>query len=391
MSADWEVGRCERDGDYAVLRDLLCEAFAVSPEQVTPREVIGPENFRAVRRGGEIVGGLALLPMGQFFGGRSVRMTGVAAVATRPESRGGGAARVLLERVLAEMHADGVPISTLYPATLALYRRAGYEVAGVESTLTIAPGAIDTRDRMLTARMATAEDTDAIRGVYAVDAPRMNGMLDRSATIWYRVGERRGQQTMPYVFEHDGRIEGYAYVMTEPIPDKLARVRVNDMALATPAAARRLLTFLADYRTIRSTITWRSSPADPLLPLLREAIYELGHVTPWMTRIVHVERALAARGYPPGRSAELHFEVIDEQIGGNVGRWVLRVADGVGLVERGGAGTLRLHVRGLAGLYTGYLAPRVLVDLGLAEGPAEALAAAEAVFAGPIPWMRDAF
>ena len=67
-------------------------AFGSSPESCREWlcERVGPANLRVVGQGIEVHAAGALLPMGQYFGGRSVRMVGVAGVSVAPEHRGRG-------------------------------------------------------------------------------------------------------------------------------------------------------------------------------------------------------------------------------------------------------------------------------------------------------------
>ena len=64
---------------------------------------------------------------------------------------------------------------------------------------------------------------------------------------------------------------------------------------------------------------------------------------------------------------------------------------GTARVEPGGAGAIRLSRRALAPLYTGFAAPRELALAGGVDGPAGALEARAAAFAGPSPWLADRF
>src|SRR4029453_8182826 len=92
--------------------------------------ITGREAFRVVRsstNGNPIVGGLAIHDMGQFFGGKSLRMGGIGAVGIAPEFRASGAATQMMTLVLRDMRDSGFLISSLYPATVPLYRRAGYQ------------------------------------------------------------------------------------------------------------------------------------------------------------------------------------------------------------------------------------------------------------------------
>jgi predicted acetyltransferase len=132
-------------------------------------------------------------------------------------------------------------------------------------------------------------------------------------------------------------------------------------------------------------------PNDPLLSLLPEFSYRIELDMKWMLRIVDVRKALGARGYPPELTAELHFNVADDLIEANRGRFVLRIEDGRGEIESGGDGKLDIHVRGLAMLYSGFCPASQLLATGLLRAdPADARAAGTA-FAGPLPWMTEVF
>src|SRR5207237_6924934 len=93
-------------------------------------QCIGGDNLRILRDGDARVGGLGIYRFGQWFGGRSVPCAGIAGVGIAPELRGRGLATQMMRRALLDLAQDGPPLSCLYPATLELYRRAGYEVAG---------------------------------------------------------------------------------------------------------------------------------------------------------------------------------------------------------------------------------------------------------------------
>lgn len=110
-----------------------------------------------------------------------------------------------------------------------------------------------------------------------------------------------------------------------------------------------------------------------------------------MLRLLDVRRALESRGYPEAVSARLELEVQDDCIPENSGRFVLDVSGGKAEVRTDGSGRLRLHVRGLAALYTGFLSHVDLGLLRLAEGEPRDLALAGALFSGPPPAMPEIF
>ncbi len=71
---------------------------------------IGLENFRVIRQAGQIIGGLSIYQMGQWYGGECVPMAGIASVGVAPEHRGTGAAVKLLTHTLKELYANGADI-----------------------------------------------------------------------------------------------------------------------------------------------------------------------------------------------------------------------------------------------------------------------------------------
>src|SRR5206468_1384860 len=103
------------------------------------------------------------------------------------------------------------------------------------------------------------------------------------------------------------------------------------------------------------------------------------------------KRALEARGWPKEARATLAFELEDEIVPANAGRWTLAVAAGKASLERGGSGGLALDVRALAALYSGHMTARSLALAGALRGDDDAIARADAIFATSPPSLVDFF
>ena len=392
MTTPTTIGPPQSDGDCERYAQLCVDAFGAPLEAIRRADdLVGREHIRVVRRGEQVIAGLIAIPLGQYWGGAAVPMNGIGGVATAVEARGSGAATELLRAVVRELRERGVPISTLYPATRKLYRRVGYEMAGIECDAELRCDGIDIRDRGLTMRPATDEDEAGVVSAYRTWARRHSGNLERSAYHWDRVRRRRDKTYDGYIIEGDHGIEGYVYIGAVDVPNAPAEVHASDVVALTPAAARRILTFFADYRTTRGAAKWRTSPTDPLLAQLPEGRFKLHMWGGWMLRILDVAGALAARGYGPGIDAELHLRVHDDLLAENNGDYVLRVTEGRATAEPGGRGLLELDVRGLASLYASHSTPIDLVMTGQATGDEQSLALAATIFAGPAAWMRDTF
>ena len=355
----------------------------------------GRQNVRVARRDGRVVGGLVVQRMGQWFGGRSVPMGAVRAVGVAPEHRMAGVASRLMRTSLTEMHRDGVPISTLFPATQPVYRRPGYEQAGVRLVYQMPTASIDVRERSLTLRRIEPDDHEAVGQAYAERARRTSGNLDRNDWYWRRIFDPPPwlPKVYGYLVERDGRVEGYT-VYSQKEADRTSHaceLELVDLVFLSPDAGRRLLTFLADHRSMATTVRWCGAPAEPMLILPAEQASTVVHRIDWMLRIVDVVRALEMRGYPPAVNTQVHFEVSDDVFAHNNGRFVLEVSESQGHVRKGGSGAVRIDIRGLAPLYTGHLSPSDLKATGYVDASDEDLAEAGSVFAGPAPWMPDIF
>jgi len=384
--------------EYGVLRDdevegaiaLLCQAFHSSAERQRQMfDHLGAASFRVVRRrGAEIAGGLRIIPMGQWFGGARVPAAGISSVAVAPEHRGAGAASTLLRCALQEIHDEKTPLSILYPTTLTLYRRAGYELAGVRINYETPLHAMDSPDRALAVLRVGPEEHDDLRQAYARQAMATCGNLDRPAYLWSRILEPKDQTAYKYRVRREGQTEAYAVFIQEGWGKPM---RVQDLCVLSPEAGRRLLAFFADHRTTVGSLVWTGGPEDALLHLLPEHKSREVRVGFWMARIVDVAGALGARAYPQGLEAELHFEVRDEALPWNNGRFVLEVANGQGQARPGGQGRIRIGIGQLAPLFTGHLSPWALRVAGGVEASEADLAMAGLVFCGPRPWMPDIF
>ncbi len=395
MTERFAVAPPADDREFEKYLAVAAGAFATPDDPNVRRwfEKSDRANVRVARLDAEVVGGLYLIPMGQWFGGRRVPMTGVAAVCVAPEHRSRGAAGAMMRAAVESMHASGVALSALYPATQAVYRAAGYERAGAEYRIAVMTREIDVVDRTATLRAATPADEPAMRAAYDRRARACAGNLDRHAEIWDGVLRPFSGAPQAYLVEGPGGVEGYVVCWKRMQPDGEAKLWCSDVVALTPAAARRIATFFADHKSMIHEVGWRGSSGDPVLAVLREQSPVTARLWDWfMLRIVDVPKALAARGYALGVSAEVHLDVVaDEILPSNFGRWIVQVHDGAAEVRRGGRGDVRCGVRGLAALYTGFQSAAELRASGFVDGDDASLAAATAAFAGPSPWMADHF
>lgn len=380
----------EPDRDMDVVARILSLAFGGNADDTRSWVDSAKDHVRVLGDGATIHGALALYPMAHWFGGRSVSARGVAGVGVSPESRGRGVGTRLMHAAVQEIHDEGTALSALYPAVQSLYRRAGYERAGHLYLADLRLREVAPVDRSLTLRPATADDEPALEALEAARARVNDGNVDRSDIMWSRARRPHGKPTEAHVVEEDGALTGYLRVRHLTVDGK-RWLSVPDVAASTPGAARRILAFLADHAQQIETARLFHAPSCPIQSAADSLCFRVKVGDVWMLRITHLENALAARGYPPGLTAEVHLDVKDDLCPANAGRWRLHVADGHGTVERGGEGRVALHVRDLAPIYSGYQHPLVARTARRVSGSDDDLRTMGAVFAGTGPWMQDAF
>lgn len=384
--------------DIPAVAGLLVKAFNTPPSSAPAWiDASGHDNFRVLRSGRSTIGCALLIPMGQWFGGRSVQMTGIAGVAIAPEERGRGAAHNLMKSTVKDLAESGAVLSTLFASTQSLYRGVGYELAGQRvgfelhlTRLALTPPTPADSGKLSVAPIA-GEHRSAVRKLHAEVARHRGGYLDRGDYIWRRVETPRGQECDGYGVWSGNELEGYAFLTRVSSELPYYELRLTDLCATTSRATRRLLKLLRDHATLAERALVHDAPSPAFLSLLSEQAYRIASVQLFMVRVIDARRALEQRGYGAGAQGTVHLSIRDELLPQNDGRLVLDVADGLGQVRRGGKGTVELDVRALASLYTGHLSAEQLRALGWLTGPDRDVAIASNLFAGPPPGTADMF
>lgn len=380
-------------GEGIPFRDVVFPTLNIPLDVWEPfSKRVGIENFRALKHNGNILAGMGIYRMGQWFGGNCLDCGGVTVVGVAPEARGKGAAEFLIGSSMKELYEDGTPLAALYASTQRLYRKVGFEQAGTRRLFCMALSDIGRMKPELDMKLAPRENIEPYEKVAKSRAKNANGNLRRTAGHWDRLFDFMEKSIQGYLIGDENDPEGYLIYYQESYPAREIDIHVRDMAALTPRAARTLLGFLYGHRSMVQNVHWYGPVIEPLLCLPEEGRFvQTKSEERWLLRIVNVEKALEQRGYLPNVSAEIHLEIFDDVIDQNNGLYILRVSEGRGDVERGGRGDLKMHVRGLAALFGSFLPARTLKMTGWMDGEMKAILQAEQIFAGPESWMPDMF
>ena len=382
-----------------VLQDAQAFGDSTTSENIDRSLARTPvEELRVLEDDGVNVGLLLARFQRVLWGGRPVPASQVSGLSIGVEHRGRGAAGELLRGYLAEAHDRGAGISTLFPATVPLYRRAGYEYAGTwtlyEAAARNLPLGWPEGHR---ATQAPADEVASLHERFARVAQRRSGQIERDPSWWrYDLLADRGQGP-PQVFLIDGPDgpDGWAILkLSERVTSQAVTptVQVIDWGAASEGGWRSLLALAAGFASVDAVVNWKGPDPEPLALLMREQDLHQVRQQRWMLRVVDVPRAFSARGYPERLRGGLTIRVHDEVCPWVDGTWSIEVQEGEGKAarvarEERAAST---GANGLAALFAGYVEPRDLAELGMVQGlTTEDLEFLDALHAGPKPWSPD--
>jgi predicted acetyltransferase len=388
--------RPPEETDRRAIVDLAKLAFPVPAgrlEEAVAR--LRLERYLGAYEDGRLVATVQAHPFQQWFGGRPLPCAGIASVTAAPERRGMGIVSSLMREVLVRERERGVPLSALYPATVPVYRRLGYEYAGtyteysakLRSLPPSAAGAVEPFDQ---------EDPEPLRQCFTRFAANQNGIVDCDADDWWptRVLRRVGPETVSHavVARGSGGIDGYAAFTREDLQENFGfRLACTHLVANTRAALESLLGYFRRFQGIGHEVKWQGPPNEPTALLLTEQSLETTFTFRFMLRILDVRAALEGRGYPEV-DGQGTLGVADDLFPANAATYELTAEGGkvrAESVDRQARTVLPIGI--LSALYSGYLTSGDLVRLGHIDGSDPAVPLLARLFAGPPPWMPDFF
>jgi predicted acetyltransferase len=354
------------DDDPGALLDLSVRAFGPIPRPDRPRwqetagAAIGARQYLGAFDGGRLLAAARYHDMIQWWHGQPVPMAGVANVMVAPEERGRGTGRTLMRTLLSLIGDRGYQVSALYPATMALYRSLGWEIAGSLGHLAIpshslrslvAPDRDDARSR-------TAQPETRLRRCGPGDATRVLAVIGRVHQALRDCGPNTRDEAA--VARWLGDEQRFAYLA----PDGFLAYRwqngndelLVDRALAGSAAATRAIWgVVASHSSIAQTVRATVGPADPVQWLTTDPDVRQSGRTAWMLRVLDAAAAVAGRGFPAGVGLTAVLRLDDPDRPACAGWWTLDVDGGQGALTPSEAvpDALALGPRGFAALYAG--------------------------------------
>jgi len=367
------------------------QAFAFDPAQwLSSLDEDNWDNMRTLSDAQGVAGGFVIQATAQWFGGQPVPSHAITALVVAPHIRRQKIGEQLLRNQLRETRAAKVPLSVLFASTPAFYRQHGYEPAGTSTWFRAPAHALPSDAEGAEFVPFTADEQDPVRELYRTFASQRGGLLARTPHFWrMHLRPYDGSRRYAYRIDFSGVPEGYI-CFQHAQPERT--LVVDDVVTTSTRAARAALALMSHHKAVCDSVIFAESPQGPLHRLILDnKARPEPNSKEWLLRLTDVAEALALRGYPP-LHARLELDVTDASLPENAGRYVLELREGKpAVVTCGGAGTIRVDVRGLAAIFSSFSHPSEVKAAGLLDADPAEMAKLGAVFAGPAPFILDTF
>src|SRR5919109_809344 len=196
----------------------------------------------------------------QWFGGRPLPMAGIASVATIPERRGTGIATQVLLELLHTRRDAGDIVTALYPATVPVYRRLGYEFGGAfathEASLRSLPRA---ESDGVVLEGLEGDEIEELKSCHRTFAAGQNGLAHSEDDDWWRIRVTSSLEpdatTRTVVVRGPGGPEGYAAYEIESLGEhEGSRVVCTHLVGLSRRAVLALLTYFRRFQGVGKTL-----------------------------------------------------------------------------------------------------------------------------------------
>jgi predicted acetyltransferase len=344
---------------------------------------------------GRIVSCLEYIPAEIYLGGSTVRMAGIAGVATLPDERKHGYAGMLMEYSISTMRELGYATSALYPFSFRWYRKYGWEFANQYLIFTTKPDNLPPYHEAAQVRPYRDDDLPALMRLYDEHHSSRVGPFVRNEREWREHILPKYKKV--HVYDSAG-VQGYLIAGVGEDQDS-ARFHVKEILAGSEESRRGLIGFLGllhpDYKTVELITSDFDLRQLRLFP--PRADWEEGYESQadvrlrpgFMFRILDLKGALKSLVLrTPDFNGELAIHLSDELAPWNE-EPVLIAGRGVPEVTPGDSPNwIKADVRVLSQLYVGFMSASQAYSLGKIETSSpEALALAERLFPESEPFI----
>lgn len=377
--------RSPRDDEFLAYGHAMEKVFLEAPseEQIERwRSVCPLDRFLAVTDpAGAYVGTAGSFPMSiSMPDADPVPCAGVTAVTVRPDHRRRGILREMMQRLLDDAVAAGEPVAALFASEGTIYGRFGFGPSAPAEAHIVRRDALATvdGDPRLVELVEADRAKELLPPIAAAHARLRGGTMQRTEPWWllWLDHDRDSDPDGPYGARWHAVVEGRGYAVFRatdgewPHRRPEGRLKVEELIANDPESAAALWSFLASVDLV-AVIEASYRPVDDPLRFLvdNEAEVDTLPGMPLWTRLVDLPTALTARGYAV--TDRVVFDVTDDQLPANTGRWALEVGpEGAACSRTDHPADVELPTTTLATLFLGGYRATTLADAGRLPGAA---------------------
>ena len=396
--APYEVRYLTTD-DLDQYNHLLRYAFQVTEQDLTETgwqdEEIKQSKFPVLRRadvlgcfdGSELVSQLAVYPLKMNVYGRVCPIGFVTSVCTYPEYTGKGIMKRLMHRSLSHMREKKQPLALLYPYSIPLYRKLGWEIISNKNSYTVKDRQIPSGAKAPGFVRRVSWDSVDLMSLHSQFAQATHGCLFRNSLAWEEYWRWDEDDTVVAVYYSAEKSPlGYmVYLIKEDV------MHIKEMIYLNYEAQRGLWEYIRAHDSMIDEVRGNSYYSELIAFDMDDGdIREV--VRPYiMGRIVDVDQFF--RLYPCAPAAKetrIAFEITDPFLECNNRTFPVRFCGGQCSVEPGEADyKVRMSIATLTTLLLGYKTAAQLWRTERICASEKAIACLDEVLLHVAPYISD--
>ena len=310
----------------------------------------------------------------------------VTSVCTYPEYTGNGIMKRLMRQSLEHMRQKQQPLALLFPYSIPLYRKMGWEIISNKITYSVKDRQIPVRTAPGYVRRVAWENED-FGNLHAQFAAVTHGCLYRNALAWEEYWRWDEDDTMVAIYyDVNERPSGYmVYLIKEDI------MHIKEMIYLSREAQEGLWEYIRAHDSMIDEVRGSSYFSDPIAFELEDGdIRET--IRPYiMGRIVDVEQFFQRYHCDPAaENTSISFELEDRFLPWNHKTLTVRFHRGECAVTKAvGAPSVRLSIAALTTLLLGYKTAAKLHRMGRITAERETVRMLDDILLHETPYISD--
>ena len=311
----------------------------------------------------------------------------VTSVCTYPEYTGHGIMKRLMVQSLTNMRNNKRPFALLYPYSIPLYHKLGWEIVSNKISYTITDRQIPQRKITTGFVRRVAWENEDFKSLHSHFASVTHGCLFRNALAWEEYWRWDEDDTNVAIYYSDQGVP-YGYMVYLIKSDVM---HIKEMIYLNREAQQGLWAYIRAHESMIDEIRGNTYFSEPIAFEMDDGdIKEI--IRPYcMGRIVDVEQFFAQYPcYPDDEPARITFSVTDELLPWNNRSFNVLFEDGkCRVVAESGEYSVKLSIATLTALLLGYKTAERLYEMGRVTGSRKAIEKLDGVLYHKIPYISD--